>query len=243
MNKFNQSNKSQMLLPGIWFNYFIDNKLLYIDIHDILNKFWNDIIINLGEKEILLKFKIKYNGKFITIGNNYIINNNDYIKLSSILFNLLNILNEDYKNKLHTKNIVIVYKIMGFGDKKLIINKYNKNMYILINELPKSKIYIYNLPNTMDYKLWGNIISSYMYKYLINIPNTNLFYEIINDRYFKFNGYNAPHTMRQINVLTSSKMKILTFFDYIENNENLKTFTRIINNQYYHFNNGNIEDE
>lgn len=250
MNKFNQSqlllNKiyaSQMLLPDIWFNYFIsvDNKLLNIElIHDILNNFWTDVMVKKSNYYVLFIFRIQYSdGKYRSLGNIQKLNYRDKIKLSSILINLLKIINNDYKNMVIC-NIVITYKILGIKEKQIKIDKFNK---ILIKKLPTTKFYGYNLPNTMDYNLWGNIISYDSYSELRTIPNTDLIFEIINDKNYniKFKGLSLAPTMRMINVLTSSKIKILTFYDYYENNNaNLNTFTRIINNQYYNFNNGKL---
>jgi hypothetical protein len=231
MNNINKFNKFQLLQPGIWFNYYIsiDNKVFNIKlIHDCITKFWNDIMFNLGEKYVLLYFRIQFSdSKFRTIGNLQKLNNHDYIKLFSILINLFNILNYDYKNKI-ILNIVITYKIIGFDDK--LINTLFKGNKILTKKLPTNKFYGYNLPNTMDYKLWGNIICSKRYANLINIPNTDLFYKVISKR-----------EGRMINILTTSNLKILKFNDYyLHNNYNLNTFTRIINNESYQFLNGKL---
>jgi hypothetical protein len=177
-NNLNKVHLLQLLQSNIWFNSFIsiDNKLLNINlINDCLIMFFRDIMFNIGEKYILLYFKIQFSdGKYRVLGNLQKLNNHDYIKLSSILINLLTILNDEYKN-LSIINIVITYKIIDTDNKSPKIESNN----IKQDRLPTFKFYGYNLPLTMDIKKWGTILSHENNQNLVKRINSDLLYDIL----------------------------------------------------------------
>src|ERR1700712_2702630 len=224
MKNFNQD---KFLLPNIWHNYFIpsENQLLSNNlIKEMLHKFWNDIINNIDDKMVILLFRIQFEDKtFRTIGNLQKINHTNFTILYKLLTNLLSILSDDYKN-LAVINIIFSYKIIDTDNKKSKIDTNN----IKSNKIPTFKFYGYNLPLTIDFKLWGRQILHENNHYLIKRINSDLLYDIT-----------VEPLGNIVNIIDSNNINILKFKDIPDLN-NINSFTRIINNQKYYIKNGQL---
>jgi hypothetical protein len=128
---------------------------------------------NIDDRTIILLFRIQFEDKtFRTIGNLQIINKNDFNILSILLNELLDILNDEYKN-LPIINIVFSYKILDNNNRSKIDSNNIKS-----NKLPMFKIYGYNLPSTTDINKWGKIIKHNNNHYIIKRFNSELLYDI-----------------------------------------------------------------
>jgi hypothetical protein len=221
--------KNKLLTPDTWNDYYIpiDFQLLNeVVINNSLQTFLNEIINNIGNKHIILLFRIQFiDGTPRTIGNLQKVNKEDFNKLYSLLNNLLEILSNEYK-EIPLMNIIFSYKIIP-EDK--LVNKQSKidDNNIKKDKLPTFKFYGYNLPTNIDYKLWGTIL--YKKDSLLKIRKhfSSLIYNI------NFNlGYNI------IEILDSNNNIILKFID--KYSEDKSSFIRIINNQTYHIKNGQL---
>jgi hypothetical protein len=202
-----------------------ENKLLTNDlIKEMLNKFWDEIMNKIDNKMVLLLFRIKFeDNTYRTIGNLQKIDRSNLFQLYEILTDLLSIINDEYKTLAIIK-LVFSYKIIETDNKNSKIDSFNiKNI-----KLPTFKFYGYNLPNTMNLKLWGTQVSHENNHYKIKRANSNLFYDITIEPLWNI-----------IKIINSNNMTILTFKDIPDINNN-NSFTRIINNQTYYFNNGEL---
>ena len=181
---FNTKN----LTPNIWNNieynldseFFLDNKM----IHKYLNSFWDDIMNKLDNNQsVLLLFRVRLGdyydsdiiGNYLTIGKLFRINNsnNDLNKLYNILKDLLDIKDESYKY-LPLQTVSISYKIVASDkvstESNKIINKQKVKTYPIRG---------YNLPNTMNLKLWGKkIIDNNNNLFKIRKKGSKFIYEI-----------------------------------------------------------------
>jgi hypothetical protein len=223
MNKINQSN---FLIADIWNNYYIDinNRLLnYNILKSNLTIFWKEIIEKIGDKYVILLLRIEYiEGDIATLGNLHKINNKDFDLLLSIFKDILHFKNEGYKIR-EIKNIIFSYKIIP--DDKL---KNKSSKLISRNKNDNKTTYKFSgwkLPNTMDYNLFGQILT--------NIKNKTILIKDINEQYYYNVFIKKDHN--EVHLLNSTKNLIVTFLDYPADKNNLNSFTRIINNQTYYF--------
>lgn len=153
------------------------------------------------------------------------IDSSNLIILYNLLCNLLSILSNEYKTT-PIINIVFSYKIIDTENK---VSKIDNNN-IKSNKLPIYKFYGYNLPLTLDFKLWGIQIFNENNHYKIKRLSSDLIYDIT-----------VEPLWNKINILDSNNNIILTFKDVKDiNNQDKSIFTRIIYNQKYHFNNGQL---
>ena len=71
--KNNNGTLNNLLLPGIWNNYYlpIENNLLTFDLLSInLFKFWQEVMHKIDDKYVILLFRIEEeNGRISTLGN------------------------------------------------------------------------------------------------------------------------------------------------------------------------------
>jgi hypothetical protein len=188
-----------------------------------LNLFWNDIMNKLDEDQIvLLLFRVKLGdendpdiiGNYSTIGKLFKINNSsdDFNKLYEILKELLDVKDETYKN-LPLQKIAFSYKIVA-----------KDNTKIISNTKPKLKTYQfkgYNLPNTMNLKLWGSILTVNLYQTVIKKKGSKFLYEVesIED---------SNELIYNVKMILPSKEVMLTFKDVKNINDPINTFTRYI---------------
>src|SRR5216684_919584 len=131
-------------------------------------------------------------------------------------------------------NFMIYFKIYFIGKMKIIKLKKLKNKTSRL--ISKEKLNItnkliynfggWNLPNTIDYKLWGNIIFNISSKIIqVNDFSGKYYYKI-----FVNKDHNEVHLLN-----SNNNNLIIKFFDYPID---VSSFRRIINNQTYHFKNG-----
>jgi len=175
-------------------------------------------------------------GHFITIGKLFKINNSkiDFNRLYEHLKALLSVKDQSYTN-LPILEIVFSYKILPLDSK---VSK------TTISSLPKKikqkastyKFRGYNLPTTMNYKLWGTILSKTDQKVIIKKKGSQYIYniEIINieNEPLKYN----------VTLNLPTKETFLSFTDIINNDfNNLNSFIRYVGSNEYYFINGILE--
>ena len=226
MNKFNHSS---LLTPDVWNNYElpIKNKIFTIQLLSYyLSKFWKDIMEKIDNKYIIILLRVQYLDDTIsTLGNLQKINVKNYNELYEIFKDLINWKGENYKIR-EIKNIFFSYKIIP--EDKLIINK---SKLVTDEKLKITNKLIYNftgwnLPNTIDYKLWGNILYYISNKIIhVNDFSNKYLYKI----YIK-KDHNEIHLL---NLKTNNL--IIKFYDYPMDVNNLSIFRRIINNHIYYY--------
>jgi hypothetical protein len=218
---------------------FLDNKL----IKKYLNNFWIDIMNNIQkDQRVLLLFRVRLGdeddptvfGYYITIGNLFKINNSkkDFNRLYDLLNYLLSIKDNSYKN-LPIKEIVFSYKIIALDNDKI-----SKKSTIGTKKSLKQKIKTYqfkgyNLPNTMDYKFWGKIIS---------ITDNNIIIRKKGSKYiYNINIINNNPLTYNVTLELANKDVFLTFIDIQNKNfDSLNYFTRYIGPNEYYFQNGEL---
>lgn len=199
MNNLNKFNQNQFLIPDVWNNYYIDinNQLLnYNILKTNLTLFWKEIIEKIGDKYVILLLRIEYHdGDIATLGNLHKININDFDVLLEIFKDILHFKNEGYKIR-EIKNIIFSYKIIP-DDKlknkssKLISRSKNHNKTTY-------KFSGWNLPNTMDYNLFGKILSK---------NSKNIMIKDINNQYYYNIFIKKDHN--EVNLLNTNKSVIL----------------------------------
>ena len=217
----------------------LDNKLIKI----YLNKFWDDVMSKIDDKQVvLLLFRVRkgdeddltQKGHYATIGNLFKFNNskNDFNKLYEVLKALLDNKDQYYKN-LPIVEIVFSYKIVALDNNK-ISKSSNLTKNIKIKEKSTSyKFKGYNLPNTMNLKLWGDILIKEEDKVLIRKKGSKYNYNvnIINNNPLTYN----------VTLQFPNNEVFLTFTD-VQNNDfnNLNSFTRYVGPNEYYFINGEL---
>jgi hypothetical protein len=208
----------------------LNNKVIKL----YLNKFWEEIMEELPKDQIvLLLFRVKFgdpddvNGpdSIATIGNLFKINNSkqDMSRLYDHLKALLSIKDEYYLTS-PLLELIFSYKIISLDNK--IINKVNRISKRLKPKAITYKMKGYNLPNTMDLKLWGPLIEKVEDGMLIQKKSSQYTYNI------KITDY--PLTYNVTLNLADNKEIHLTFTDSIN------SFTRYIGSNEYYFVDGEL---
>jgi DNA polymerase type B, organellar and viral len=214
-----------------------DNKLIKI----YLNKFWDEIMVTLEKKQVvLLLFRVRFGdenditkfGSYATLGKMFKVNNskNDFNNLYEHLKALLSIKDQSYTN-MPLDEIVFNYKIIGKDNKKISLKP-------TINKIikPKAQTYKfrgYNLPNTMDLKLWGTIITKSDQNIIIKKKASQYIYNV--------KILNEPLTYN-VTLELVNKETFLSFTDVINTDFNsLNSFTRYIGSNEYYFVDNNLE--
>lgn len=147
-----------------------------------------------------------------------------------ILMKIIKPLKDEYYHSLLVDEIIYTYQIIDntkTKDEKPITNKINRIK--LSDNINVINFKGYNLPNTMDYYDWGNIIEETENYVLIKRHNSKLFYYInIFDNY-----YNIQLKLKDI--------IILEYKDQILEKGKLDSFIRTIKNQEYIFIDGELK--
>lgn len=147
-----------------------------------------------------------------------------------ILMKIIKPLKDEYYHSLLVDEIIYTYQIIDntkTKDEKPITNKINRIK--LSDNINVINFKGYNLPNTMDYYDWGNIIEETENYVLIKRHNNKLFYYInIFDNY-----YNIQLKLKDI--------IILEYKDQILEKGKLDSFIRTIKNQEYIFIDGELK--
>lgn len=219
---------NNLIVPGIWNDhaYSLNNILLTKNIIRIhLNKFWNDVMNHLTDDQyVILLFRIQFeDGIYATLNHLQKINKNDFKELLDLLSDILDIKSEEYHST-PIKNVIISYKIIPAD--KLVLHKSKLVTNIKKRKVTTYKFYGYNLPATMDYNLFGNVLTKINNKIIIAKTNSSFIYSIE-----IFDNYN------NVEILHNQKV-ILKFKDMKNDLNNLSTFNRLIKNQEYVFKNG-----
>jgi DNA polymerase type B, organellar and viral len=225
---FSKTNKSN------WFHkrYNIINLLLTKTlIKNIVNKFFNEVMINFNDDTIIaVLFKLKYkNFDFKTLADMKRISKKDKKAFIVYLVNNLNVKSNKYLDS-PLEGIIFSYIILP--DKSTSQKKNNKIITEKI-KIDTIRLFGYELPNYFfnkkNIKKYGNLISSKDNEYLISKPNTKLIYfiTILDNKSNKI-------------LLKNGDEIILSFNDYLNNHENLGSFTRKIKNQEYVFIDGKL---
>lgn len=189
-----------------------------------LSKLYSELNQLSNDLTILIQFKIKIdNNNFRSISYLQSINIDQFNELKDIFIEFWNFKDEDYIS-LKASHIIFTYKII------------NPNFYKIKPKINRTKLLYdntinfkgYNLPNTMDYHKWGNIISESDNFVLIKKYYSKLFYYInVFDNYY--------------NIQLKYKDKILVeFTDKILEKGKLDSLTRHIKNQEYIFIDGKL---
>jgi hypothetical protein len=182
----------------------------------------------IDNKMVMFILRVEYlDNTVVTLGNLQKINNYNFNDLFNIYKDILYWKDEEYKNR-ELKNLIFSYKIIP--DTKLINN--NPKLSIINKNRNKStyKFMGWNLPNTIDFRLWG-IIDKALTKNNIIIKDMN------NKYYFNVKVYKDHN---EIQLKTFNNVLITKFYDYPLDVNNITNFKRIINNHIYYYNNGEL---
>ena len=189
---------------------------------------------------VLLLFRVKFGDpddihapdSIATIGNLFKVNNSkqDLSRIYDHLKALLSIKDESYISS-PLLEVIFSYKLISLDNK--IINKVNRINKRLKPKAITYKMKGYNLPNTMDLKLWGALIDKLEDGMLIRKKSSQYTYNIkITDN---------PLTYNVTLNLADNKEIHLTFTDKINSDfNNLNSFTRYIGSNEYYFVDGEL---
>src|ERR1700712_976336 len=153
---------------------------------------------NIDNKYIILLLRIQYlDNTVATLGNLQKVNVIDFNELYEMFKDIFHWKSEAYKIR-EIKNIIFSYKIIP--DTKLFNN--NSKLSIINKNVNKStyKFMGWNLPKTIDFRLWGNMDKA--------INNSNVIVKDMNNEYY-FNikvhkDHNEVH-LRNINNVFITK--------------------------------------
>jgi hypothetical protein len=236
------------LTPNIW------NKILIklgghvildnIIIKKYLDQFWNDIMNKLDQDQIvLLLFRVrlgdendpKFIGDYLTIGRLYQINNssNDFNKLYDVYNGLLIDKEEITFINVPLHRIAFSYKIIAKDNNKIISNTKQ-----IMKTYP---IRGYNLPNTMNLKLWGSTLTIPQLTVeknneliLIRKKGSKFLYEIEITQ-------DSNELIYNVKLILPNNEVMLTFKDIKNINDPINNFIRYIGRSEYYFIDGILE--
>ncbi len=225
------STITKYFIEDKWLNYICKNKFNLLNKQSIeysLKQFWKDIMKKLSnDKFIYLLLRVKYqNNDCYTLGIMQKINNKDYNELLTFYIKFLTFKKDNYLNDT-IDTIIITYKIIP--DEKLLSKESKIGGSIKQQtKIESFKFLGYNLPNSIDYTILGEIIQSNGNIIIIKNSKTNYFYNII-----KYETHNF------IQIKFKDQI-IIEYKDYLDDPYNLGTFTRKIKNHEYKFIDGKL---
>jgi len=236
------------LTPNIWKkieiklggHVILDN----IIIKKYLDQFWNDIMNKLDQDQIVLfLFRVKLGDEndpkfisdYLTIGRLYQINNssNDFNKLYDVYNGLLNDKEEITFINVPLHRIAFSYKIIAKDNNKIISNTKQ-----IMKTYP---IRGYNLPNTMNLKLWGSTLTIPQLTVeknneliLIRKKGSKFLYEIEITQ-------DSNELIYNVKLILPNNEVMLTFKDIKNIKDPINNFIRYIGRSEYYFIDGILE--
>ena len=238
--------KSQHPNYGPWkdYDYNLNNSIITDEsIKNSLSHFFKDKLSKLSkEQNILSMFKVKYDtGTYRSISRLQKTNLREYKELTNIFIEYWSNKKEEYHLS-PVLDIVYSYKILPLEASSLSPSISTstsvdtqspevQNRHLIYRNTQNFKFHGYNLPTTMDFTQWGEIIheSDSSTFYIIEKMNSKAFYLIsVYDNYITVD-------------LKLKNKTLLSFTDTMTDKENLSTFTRTLKNKAYYFKNGEIQ--
>jgi hypothetical protein len=205
------------------FRKIVTNLLLnHTVIENHLFLYWESVMNNLQDDQfVLISFRILYStGKWATLGPLQKVNKKDQNVLCEILCSFLDVKAEEYRN---TPILEINFNYLIIPSDKDKNKKSKIVQHIKKTKISSFNLWGYDLPNTADFYMWGEILIKTPKIITISRPNSSLNYKIE-----LFDHYNEI-------TLINSNQTVFTFIDKFSDKNNLNTFTRIIKNQEYVF--------
>lgn len=224
------------VFQNIWLDYSYELG------NDILSEFtlrialssllYNELSSISDNNYILIQFKIITKEKqYKAISYLQRAKKSEFSELLDSFLEFLNLKSENYKNDTIT-HIIFTYKVLSLDTAitNSKINRPQQNKRLEESNLIKDlKTYGYNIPITMDYTKWGDLVYETDKFIIVQKSKSNSRYLItISDDTLK------------VDIMLNGKI-LLSFKDTINNKEgNLKTFTRQVKNNVYIFEDGEL---
>lgn len=198
-------------------------------IENIIKNLWNEIVIHLPQGQY---FHVQLRIKIVDINGNEYIKSLSYLQTISSQFSLEKLSNKllefwdlkfnNYELDLITE-IILKYKLTN-EIKETKINNHKNLTYMKIKPY---KIGKFNLPNTIDFTLWGEtlFIDDFTKAIVVKPNSKSKYYISIYDRYI------------YVELKIDNEI-VLSFEDHMTDNTDLNSFKRIIKNNEYIFDNG-----
>ena len=221
------NNKQNITNVWIQKSYDISNLLVTSDlIRRMTDVFWSEIMETLDHNQYVSILAIlDYDNSPKTLGKVNTVKYSDKEELISALISVLRIKSDQYHSQT-ISNFSFKYKIATKTIKSSIIHK-EKNPEDF--KLTTSNLFGYDLPSTMNFLLWGKIVSQQGNTYVIEFTKEDTIYEyhvtVIND-------------ITHIVYITYKDKELLTFTDTSVNG--FGNFKRSLNNYTYFYQNSKL---
>jgi hypothetical protein len=218
-------------------NFTIINK--WIDYHyNLNNKLLSSIQINLSINDLFKNFIELSQNTFISIQFKIEFNNNQYrsvsflqtVKLTEkedLIENFIefwDIRDQDYIS-LNPSIIIYTYKLISENNGIIVTSRLNRSKSIILEKESKDSFIFkgYNLPSTMDFTTWGQVLfTSNNFAQVKKYNSNSIYHIVIYDKELKVTLKNKDHTL-------------LEFIDRPIENGKLSSFIRTLRNHEYIF--------
>jgi hypothetical protein len=225
--------KSLNLTPNKWFDYCYDlnnqmmsDNQITLSLDKLFDLLENSNILT-ASSVILIQFKIKLNiNDHRSISYLQTVSISDFKELNELFLEFWHIRDEDYL-PLNPSHIVYTFKIHNNTENDLIVSKLNRPKSSL-TQINNFSFKGFKLPNTMDFTLWGKVLTHTDTLATIKKYKSNAIYHInIFDKHLSV-------------ILKINDKIVIEFTDTMIENGKLNSFTRKIKNQEYIFIDGNL---
>ena len=223
------SNNYPDLSLNSWKDYTYDlpNYIVTIPhIRNSLRSFWSEVYLNDNTRQdmMFVQFKVK-TGRYTSRSISYVqrVGYSDLESLVNAFLGFWSIRSELYKVE-RIYQIIYTYKMIP---KIQLETRIVKEKGFEIEKLSHFKFYGYDLPSTMNYKLWGILVGST--PVIVYKPKSKLEYHI------------EVTSWKQVVSLYSGDHLVLTFTDILLDVNDLSTFQRRIKDQDYLFVKGELK--
>jgi hypothetical protein len=227
-----------------WYSYYFTlDRVALIILNEkclslALKSLWNNLQETFDSNTLIsIQFKVRYEiGVYRSLSYIQTVKLNEYEELLELFIEFLNLKDEEYIS-LKPNSIVFTFQLLSPDNGIITSSKINRRKSQQSSNIQTFNFKGWNLPNTMDYSEWGEIISESENLILVKKRNSNAIYNITLDSV----GKQAPKVRIRVKLLLlrSPNRILLEFTDEILNNGNLNSFIRTIKNQEYIFVDGN----
>jgi hypothetical protein len=214
-----------------WYSYYytlefniLNDKYLSL----ALKSLWNDLQQTFDSNTLIsIQFKVRYEiGVYRSLSYIQTVKLYEYEVLLELFIEFLNLKDEEYISY-NPNSIVFTFQLLTPDNGIITTSKINRKKLTQSSDIQTFNFKGWNLPKTMNYTEWGEIISESENLILVKKRNSNAIYNItVNEKEIL------------VKLILNNRI-LLEFTDKVINNGNLNSFVRTIKNQEYIFLDGN----